>query len=189
MYENMIQIYQKITQFKVLALFLKNPHIDYYLRETSRILDMDPMTIKRSLDMLVKDKFLIKFEEKNRILYRANLENPSLRYLKISYNLSFLQEKKIVEFIINKMKSVTSIMLFGSFAKGENDENSDIDIVVISQSRNKPTSEIAELLNKDVNLLNFTPSQWSKQSKINRAFYLDVIIDGIVLYGTKPVVE
>ena len=189
MYENMIQIYQKITQFKVLALFLKNPHIDYYLRETSRILDMDPMTIKRSLDMLVKDKFLIKFEEKNRILYRANLENPSLRYLKISYNLSFLQEKKIVEFIINRMKSVTSIMLFGSFAKGENDENSDIDIVVISQSRNKPTSEIAELLNKDVNLLNFTPSQWSKQSKINRAFYLDVIIDGIVLYGTKPVVE
>ena len=189
MYENMIQIYQKITQFKVLALFLKNPHIDYYLRETSRILDMDPMTIKRSLDMLVKDKFLIKFEEKNRILYRANLEDPSLRYLKISYNLSFLQEKKIVEFIINRMKSVTSIMLFGSFAKGENDENSDIDIIVISQSRNKPTSEIAELLNKDVNLLNFTPSQWSKQSKINRAFYLDVIIDGIVLYGTKPVVE
>jgi predicted nucleotidyltransferase len=189
MYENMIQVYQKITQFKVLKLFIENPNTNYYLRETARLLNMDPMTVKRSLDMLVKDKFLIKFEEKNRILYQANLEKPSLRHLKISYNLSFLEEKNVVDFIISKMKSVTSIMLFGSFAKGENDENSDIDIVVISSSKDKPTSELSKLLNKDVNLLTFTPSQWSKQSKTNRAFYLDVIIDGIAIYGTKLVVE
>ena len=189
MYENMIQIYQKITQFKVLRLFLENPHTTYYLRETARILNMDPMTVKRSLDMLVKDKFLIKFEEKNRILYQANLENPSLRYLKISYNLSILEEKKLVDFILSKMESVTSIMLFGSFAKGENDEKSDIDIVVISQSKDKPTSEVSKLLNRDVNLLSFRPSQWSTQSKTNRAFYLDVITDGIALYGSKLVVE
>ncbi|RLI58955.1 MAG: hypothetical protein DRO67_10225 [Candidatus Asgardarchaeum californiense] len=189
MYENMIQTYQKITQLKVLTLFLDDPYTSCYLRESARMLDMDPMTIKRSLDILVKDEFLIKYEEKNRILYQANLENPALRYLKISYNLSWLQEKNLVEFITSKMKSVTSIMLFGSFAKGENDENSDIDIVIISQSKDKPTAELTNLLNKDVNLLNFTPAQWSNQSKKNRAFYLDVIIDGVLLYGTKPVVE
>ena len=189
MYENMIQTYQKITQLKVLALFLENPYTSYYLRESARMLDMDPMTVKRSLEILVKDEFLINYVEKNRILYQANLENPALRYLKISYNLSWLQEKTLVEFITNKMKSVTSIMLFGSFSKGENDENSDIDIVIISQSKDKPTAELTNLLNKDVNLLNFTPAQWSNQSKKNRAFYLDVIIDGVLLYGTKPVVE
>ena len=121
MYENMIQTYQKITQLKVLTLFLENPHSSYYLRESARILDMDPMTVKRSLSLLLRDELLVKTEEKNRILYQANMENPALRHLKISYNLSFLQEKKMVKFIINKMKSVTSIMLFGSFAKGEND--------------------------------------------------------------------
>ena len=189
MYENMIQIYQKITQFKVLRLFIESPHTNYYLRETARILKMDPMTVKRSLDILVKDKLLIKFEEKNRILYQANMENTSLRYLKISYNLSLLKEKKLVDFIISKMKSVTSIMLFGSFAKGENDNNSDIDIVVISTSKDKPTSEVSKLLNRDVNLLNFSASEWSKQSKTNRAFYLDVITDGIALYGTKLVID
>ena len=189
MYENMIQTYQKITQLKVLTLFLDDPYTSCYLRESARMLDMDPMTIKRSLDILIKDEFLIKYEEKNRILYQANLENPALRYLKISYNLSWLQEKNLVEFITSKMKSVTSIMLFGSFAKGENDENSDIDIVIISQSKDKPTAELTNLLNKDVNLLNFTPAQWSNQSKKNRAFYLDVIVDGVLLYGAKPVVE
>ena len=189
MYENMIQTYQKITQLKVLTLFLENPYTGYYLRESARILDMDPMTVKRSLEILVKDEFLINYEEKNRILYQANLESPALRHFKISYNLSWLQEKNLVEFITNKMKSVTSIMLFGSFSKGENDENSDIDIVIISQSKDKPIAELTNLLNKDVNLLNFTPAQWANQSKKNRAFYLDVIIDGVLLYGTKPVVE
>lgn len=189
MYENMIQLYQKITHLKVLSLFLENLHTSYYLRESARLLNMDPMTVRRSLNLLVEDKFLVKVEEKNRILYRANLENPALRHLKISYNLSWLREKDVVDFIINRMKSVTSIMLFGSFAKGENDENSDVDILTISLDKDKPTAELAELLERDVNLLNFTPAQWSNQAKNNRAFYLDVIIDGILLYGTKPVVE
>jgi hypothetical protein len=57
MYENMIQLYQKITQFKVLSLFLENPHSGYYLRESARMPDMDPMTVKRALNLLVKDDF------------------------------------------------------------------------------------------------------------------------------------
>jgi predicted nucleotidyltransferase len=189
MYENMIQIYQKITQLKVLTLFIENPYSGYYLRESARILDMDPMTVKRSLNLLLRDELLLKTEEKNRILYHANIENPAFRHIKISYNLSYLQKKKMVDFILNKMKSVTSIMLFGSFAKGENDKSSDIDIVTISLSKDKPSTELTKILGRDVNLLNFTPAQWSNQSKKNRAFYLDVIVDGIPLYGTKPVIE
>jgi len=185
----MIQLYQKITHLKVLSLFLENPHEGYYLRESARLLGMDPMTVRRSLKLLVEDGFLTKFEDKNRTIYKANLENPALRYLKISYNLSFLQEKNVVDFILRRMKSVTSIVLFGSFAKGENDENSDVDILVISMDKNKPTAELAEILGRDVNLINFTPAQWSNQAKNNRAFYMDIIADGIPLYGIKPVVE
>lgn len=189
MYENMIQLYQKITQFRVLRLFLENPYSGYYLRESARILKMDPMTVKRALVLLVEDELLTVIEEKNRILYKANMETPAFRHLKISYNLSWLQEKKVIDFLTNQMSTITSIILFGSFAKGENDEESDVDILTISLAKNKPTAELAKLLNRDVNLVNFTSAQWSDQAKKNRAFYLDVILDGIVLYGTKPVME
>lgn len=189
MYENMIQLYQKITQLKVLKLFIENPHSGYYLRESARILKMDPMTVKRALALLVKDELLTKVKDKNRILYKANIETPTFRHLKISYNLSWLQEKKLTDFLTNQMNTVTSIILFGSFAKGENDEESDVDILTISLTKHKPTSEITKLLERDVNLVNFTPAQWSNQAKKNRAFYLDIILDGIVLYGTKPLIE
>jgi len=188
MCENMIQLYQKITQLKVLSLFLENPHSSYYLRESARMLNMDPMTVKRALDLLLKDDFLIRTEEKNRILYKANVENPALRHMKISYNLSWLREKNTVDFILKQMKSVSSIVLFGSFAKGENDKESDVDILTISLSENKPTAKLSQHLRKDVNLVDFTPAQWSNQAKTNKAFYLDVITDGVLLYGTKPVV-
>ena len=185
----MIQLYQKIKQLTVLTLFLRHPHTSYYLRESARLLKMDPMTVKRALTLFVADEILLRTEEKNQILYKANIENPACRYLKISYNLSWLQKKGVPEFLNRHMNTVTSILLFGSYAKGENDEESDVDILTISLSKNAPPiTELSKLLKRDVNLINFTPAQWSQQAKTNRAFYLDVILDGIVLYGTKPVV-
>jgi predicted nucleotidyltransferase len=189
MYEIMIQLYQKIKQLSVLKLFLEHPHTSYYLRESARLLQMDPMTVKRALTLLVADGVLLRTTEKNQILYKAHIENPAFRYLKISYNLSWLQKKGVPDFLNHHMNTISSILLFGSYAKGENDTESDVDVLVISLSKKTPTAELAKLLKRDVNLISFTPAQWSQQAKNNRAFYLDVILDGIVLYGTKPVVE
>lgn len=188
MYENMIQLYQKNKQLMVLSLFQKNPYSRYYLRESARNLQMDPMTVKRHLDLFVKDNLLIKTEENNRTYYKAQMDNPVFRYLKISYNLSWFQDKNIVDYILENMETVSSIILFGSFATGENDKESDVDILTISLSKQKPTQQLAKKLGKDVNLVNFTPAQWSNQAKDNKAFYLDVITEGVTLYGKKPVV-
>jgi predicted nucleotidyltransferase len=188
MYEIMIQLYQKIKQLTILKLFIENPHNSYYLRESARLLKMDPMTVKRALTLFVADGILLKKEEKNQILYKANIDSHAFRYLKISYSLSWLQKKGVPEFLQHHMNTVTSILLFGSYAKGENDAESDVDILTISLSKNMPVAKLSRLLKRDVNLINFTPAQWSQQSKTNKAFYLDVILDGIVLYGTKPVV-
>jgi predicted nucleotidyltransferase len=189
MYEIMIHLYQKIKHLNVLQLFIEHPYNSYYLRESARLLQMDPMTVKRALDLLVTDNLIVRNKEKNQILYKANIENPAFRHLKIAYNLSWLHKKGVSNFLLNHMNTVTSILLFGSYAKGENDNESDIDILVISLSKNTPTAELTKLLKRDVNLISFTPAQWSQQAKTNRAFYLDVIVEGIVIYGTKPVVE
>jgi len=188
MYEIMIQLYQKIKQLTILKLFMENPHNSYYLRESARLLKMDPMTVKRALTLFVADGILLKNDEKNQILYKANTDSPAFRHLKISYNLSWLQKKGVPEFLTHHLNTVTSILLFGSYAKGENDAESDVDILTISLAKDIPVVELSKLIKRDVNLINFTPAQWSQQSKTNKAFYLDVILDGIVLYGTKPVV-
>lgn len=182
-------MYQKITQLKALSLFMDNPYEKYYLREAARLLNMSPMTLKRSLDFLLKNKLIMKEKPKNQILYFANMENPAFRYHKITKNLSLLMEKGVVEFIKKKIPVSAAIVLYGSYAKGEDTKDSDVDIIVISSDKMDIAGNVSKLVGKDVNISLFSPAEWSKHAGTNRAFYLDVITEGIVLYGTRPVVE
>ena len=185
----MIQAYRKVTQLRVLALFFETPDEGFYLREMGRILDISPMTVKRALKLLVKDGLIVKEERKNQILYRANTESQVFRYAKISYNLAVLEDKDLVEDLLDNVPGVSSMILYGSYAKGENDTHSDLDILIISTAKKIDTDKISKNIGVEVNVMNFTSAQWTKQARDNRAFYLDVITEGIVLHGTRPVVE
>ncbi len=185
----MIQLYQKITQLTILELFIKNPYERYYLREASRILGISPMTVKRALDILVQERLLIREEFKKQILYRANMNSAVFKHLKVAYNLAWLEEKGIVDFLKENLPGLSSLVLYGSLAKGENDEKSDIDLLAISSSSEKRDLRLMELSEKETSLTLFTPAEWREQAKKNKAFYMDVITEGIVLLGTRPVVE
>ena len=185
----MIQLYQKVIQLKVLAHFFNNPNEVFYLRELARLLKISPMTVKRALDVLVGDRLIIREKVKNQILYRANIENQAFRFAKISYNLAWLEKNNIVEDLLDKIPGISSIVLYGSYAKGENDKHSDLDLLLISPKRKIDTREISRKLGVEMNIMSFTSLQWTKQAQGNRAFYLDVITEGIVLFGSRPVVE
>jgi predicted nucleotidyltransferase len=185
----MIQLYQRITQLSVLELFIKNPYEWYYLREASRILEISPMTVKRALDLLAKERMLLREEFKNQILYRANMESAAFKHLKVAYNLSWLEKIDFVDHLKENLAGLSTLVLYGSYAKGENDEKSDIDLLAISSSGTKKDIRLKELSGKETSLTVFTPAKWREQAKKNKAFYIDVITEGIILFGTRPVVE
>lgn len=185
----MRQLYQKTTQFKILELFIKKPYEKFYLREISRILTMSPMTVSRSLRLLTKEKLLKKEKSKNQILYQANLEYLPFKHLKIVYNLSWLERKKVMPFLKEKLPGLSSVVLYGSYAKGENDEKSDLDLLAISAIKKDISFELSKKLGVDTSILNFTPVEWNDEAKKNRALYLDIISEGIVLLGTRPIIE
>jgi predicted nucleotidyltransferase len=182
----MIQLYRKITQLTVLELFINNPYERYYLRETARILDISPMTVKRAFDLLVQDRLLLREEFKNQILYKANMNSQAFLHLKIAYNLAWFEQVSLVDRIKEKLPGLSSLILYGSFARGEDDKTSDIDLLSISPVKAEVT--LSQYLGRDTSLVIFSPSEWKEQSQKNKAFYIDVITEGIVLLGTRPVV-
>jgi predicted nucleotidyltransferase len=80
----------------------------------------------------------------------------------------------------------TSIILYGSFARGENDEKSDIDILVIAEKKDVPN--LQGTLGREVNVSVYSEAEWNNKAKEDKAFYEQVIIYGVPLYGKKPVV-
>jgi predicted nucleotidyltransferase/DNA-binding HxlR family transcriptional regulator len=185
----MIHLYQKVTQLIILSHFFENPNEEFYLRELARLLKISPMTIKRALDDLVGNKLIIRQKKKNQILYHANTESRAFKFAKISYNLAWLEENEIIEYLLKKVPGISSLILYGSYAKGENDKHSDLDLLMICTTKKIDSNEIEKRLKIEVNVISFTSTQWTKQAKTNRAFYLDIITEGIVLYGTRPVIE
>ncbi len=183
----MIQLYQKITHLKVLELFINNPYEQYYLREASRILEISPMTVKRALALLLNERLLVMEKFKNLILFRANMDSPTFLHLKTAYNLAWLEERDLMEYVKEQLPGLSTLVLYGSFAKGENDESSDIDLLAIATVK-RADLQLTDYLGKETSLVLFSTSKWKEQAENNKAFYIDVLTEGIILFGTRPVV-
>ena len=176
---------------KELKFFLENPYEEVYLRELAKKTKLSPYAAKKYADMLVKEG-LIKDERKANLRYfKANIGNQFFRHLKIAFSINALAKSGLVGHLMSNTANVSAVVLFGSMAKGEDDEKSDTDILAIGKEKGKHIDmrEIEEKLNKDVNLHVFSWSEWNKQAKNNKAFYFEIISHGIPLYGELPIVQ
>jgi predicted nucleotidyltransferase len=132
---------------------------------------------------------LLEKREGNMRYVKANIENQFLKHLKIAFSIKKIMDSGIVSYLNENIPVVSSIILFGSIAKGEDDEKSDIDLLVIGQKKIVDLSKFEEKLGKDINLTCMKWSEWRKHAEEDKAFYREIITDGIVLYGSMPVIE
>lgn len=119
----------------VLNLFMEEPQRQYNVREVARLTGLTPTTSSKYLRKLLKDGFLIKKKNRNMLLYSAHTESQSFRDFKIYYNIKKIRYSGLIEFIEKELNYPEAIILFGSYAKGENAKNSDIDLFILSESK------------------------------------------------------
>src|SRR3989338_7529808 len=107
---------------KIIEFFIKEPERQFYVRELARILRKSPATISKYLKDY-KRKEVLKGEKKySHLLFKANNEGKEFKQLKINYNLNLIKNSGIVDFLSKKFNNPQAIVLFGSFAKGEDAE-------------------------------------------------------------------
>ena len=88
-----------------------------------------------------------------------------------------------------KIQDVLSIVLYGSVAKGEDDEKSDIDILIVSRKKSRIQGlASADRLSRELNVMLYSYQEWKTAAEHNKVFYKNVMLDCIPLYGDKPVV-
>jgi len=84
----------------------------------------------------------------------------------------------------------SSITLYGSCARGEDDQSSDIELLVIT--RRKTMAEpikFEKQLGRKITLLVYEPREWEEKARKDPAFYERILIDGIALKGNMPVAK
>lgn len=177
------------SHLRILGYFFGEPYKEVYLRELARRVELSIFTLKNAVDDLVEDELLVERRQGRFRYLSANMENLFFRHLKIAFNVKKLMDSGIVGHLKETVPALSSVVLFGSLAKGEDDKRSDVDLLVIGQKPTKiDVSGVERRLDRKVELTVFRWSDWRKKSNEDRAFYLDVVTGGIVLYGNLPVI-
>jgi len=175
--------------WKLLCLFFENPYEEFYLRELARKAGISVFSAKKFVDEMVKDEMLIENRKGNMRYFKANLANLFFRHLKISFSLKRIIESGLIEYLKENIPAISSITLYGSVAKGEDDKKSDVDLLVIGQKKKVDLSKFEKKIGREIRIIVIKWAEWRKLAEENKAFYREIVASGIALYGEKPVIE
>ncbi len=95
-------------------------------------------------------------------------------------------ELERIKNILSAQPNVLRVVVFGSFARGESGERSDLDIVVIQETDKRFLERVDELYQLilprlDVDLLVYTPEEW-RSLRNNRTFAKRIQKEGRTIY-------
>ncbi|MCS7365368.1 MAG: nucleotidyltransferase domain-containing protein [archaeon GB-1867-035] len=181
--------FSQIPHIKVLDFFFKNSYTEIHLRELSRRLNISVYTLKHVVDELVDMNLIEEYRRANLRVFKANMKNLFFKYLKIAFNIKLILDSGLINYIRQTIPAVSSIILFGSMAKGEDTIKSDLDLLVIGYKRFLDLTPYEKRLQRRIQLIIYKWSEWRAKADENEAFYYEVILHGIPLYGEKPVVK
>jgi predicted nucleotidyltransferase len=178
-----MKIDNEILVLKCLGYFIENPYDKIYLREFSRKMKISPNSAQRFLNLFLREGFILEERIANLRYFKSNIDSIVFRQIKKTFFVKRIIDSGLVG-ALGKVSS--SIVLFGSCAKGLNDNSSDIDLVIISKEKKKVieiVSKFQKNFSQEISAYVFKSLEWKKQKINNKAFYQDVISEGIVLFG------
>ncbi len=176
--------------FAIAELVFNYPHSSFHLRDLAKKTHCSTTAITEGINLLEKYHVIKKEEGNVTTNIRANLESESYRYYKIVFNIYRLTRSLVIERLKEYFNNPECISIFGSFAKGEDTERSDIDVLIISPIEKQQSNDFKKFVtviekefNRKVNLHVLKSLKDSSNSFKNAA------ANGIVLYGYLRVLE
>jgi predicted nucleotidyltransferase len=163
---------QKSSYFKTLEVFFTEPTNLHFVKEISRKIKIAPTSIKKNIQLLLKENLIIKKESKPFDGYVANRNNQKFIFLKKVYNLFSLEE---IKDFVQKNISPKLFIVFGSYSLGEDIENSDIDLFILSKIKKLDLTKFEKNLKREINLIilkDFKDLEKPLQNKVHNGILL-----------------
>lgn len=169
---------EKSTLRKVLSVFFENPSRQFHLRQLSRMTNLSMPTIILTTNILAKNQLIIKNKSKVLTIVMANRDFVTFSRYKQVYNLEKIYDSDIVDYLSKAYNHPKAIILFGSYARGEDTEKSDIDIAIITSKRiTDDYAKFEKFLNRNISVHEINENEISNEFRKNLA-------NGIVLGGS-----
>jgi predicted nucleotidyltransferase/AraC-like DNA-binding protein len=191
-------IAERTRAFNVVLDFLSRyPNDSFSLSEVARQAGVSKSTASRVLTDMLGQGMIVNDKIADYIWrVRFNPDNLQSIGYKIGANIVRVYQSRIVEFIMQEWGIPKSIVLFGSYRKGEDAKGSDVDIAIeigqekeleIKDTASEKFKEFAQLVHawESLNERKFK-LHFFNRNKIDRNLFIS-IANGILLYGLLEV--
>ncbi|MEM3373583.1 MAG: nucleotidyltransferase domain-containing protein [Candidatus Woesearchaeota archaeon] len=168
-----------LLQQEILKLLYKKAGLSLNQRQIAKSLNVSSPAVLKALPILKKLNYIIyeKDKETGRVSIKLNLENRDIINYKRAENLKQIYESGLFDCLEKEFPGST-IILFGSYSRGDDLVNSDIDIAVINTEEKKINlSKFEKVLERKINLNFFDSFQ-----NINK-YLKENLANGILLAG------
>lgn len=167
---------------RVLEVLFSYPDKEFSLSDLAKL----SKVAKANIGIILEDLHKIGFIEITKLSkiwrIKANQSNWFFMRSKIVYNLNFIYQSGLVEFLNDYFKNPKAIILFGSFRKGEDISGSDIDIAIEKDEEDYKTTGLKELSKFEEAIGRKIQIHLFNRNKIDINLFNN-IANGIVLLG------
>ncbi len=177
----MVEAFRKFVGFRVLEHFLRNPSKEIHLRELARVLKISPRSAKIYCDLFEGEGIITTERMGNLRIFRLNRDSFIVRELTRAYYLLLLKECGI-----EGVCRGCSLAVYGSFASGEVDERSDLDILVVGDEGGVNYDllrEIEEKMGRRVQLTVIPFHRWELMKREGDEFAESVLRKHVLIRG------
>lgn len=170
-------------------LYFTNPGGEFYLRELERMLSMPVSMIRKELLRLEKDGIFSSYKRGNLAYYRVNKDYLLFGELK-SIVFKTIGVQGVLEEALQKIKGVDVAFIYGSYAKGNEKANSDIDLCIIGAINEdilvRRINELESSLKREINYTLYAKKEFIGKKRKKDSFILDLISNPkIMLIGQE----
>ncbi len=173
------------SQIKVLKLLLLNRDQGFYQREIAERSGLRLRAVQQVLARLVDGGLLLREKRGRQVYYRANPASPILPEL----TAIFVKTVGLADILSEALEELTDqvevAFIYGSWARGENRPESDVDLFVIGSAGPRPV--ISALsgpmleLGRELNPVVMSPAELAQRISDNNHFVKSVL-DGPKMY-------
>ncbi len=172
------KLFTSKTRVKILTLFMMNPQKEMFVREISRATNENINSVRRELSNLEEIGLLISTKKGNMKYYILRKDFPIYEELK---NIILKTEgvSKIIKDNLNEIGEINYAFIYGSFASGDANPMSDIDVFLIGDIDEdqliKEVLEIEQILSREINYISFSKKEFEQRIQANDPFILNVL--------------
>ncbi len=177
--------------YEILSQFLEDYKKEIYGREIIAKTDLSQKNISLTLGELEKEGILRSRKSGSIKYYRLNIENTEIKdiifVLETLKKINFFKKQRK---IANLFKIDTRVVgIFGSYAKGAQKKDSDIDIFIIGNRLKDDYNKLGAALDLNISIKYYTEREFIELMKNKNNLVKEIIKNHVLLFGIEDFIK